>query len=104
MPYIDASKRPALDAALGPLIAQLRDNPEMRDGALNYCITRLLQELYPRNYASFNAALGVLEAAKLEFYRRVLAPYEDEKIARNGDVLYYGAREARERMKRETTP
>lgn len=29
---------------------------------------------------------GAIECAKLEFYRRVAAPYEDKKIAENGDV------------------
>lgn len=30
-------------------------------------------------------ALGALECCKLEFYRRVAAPYEDSKIKSNGD-------------------
>ena len=30
--------------------------------------------------------MGVLECCKLEFYRRVAAPYEDIKIEENGDV------------------
>ena len=30
--------------------------------------------------------VGVLECAKLELYRRMAAPYEDEKIEDNGDV------------------
>ena len=37
-------------------------------------------------YTHVNEAVGVLECAKLELYRRVAAPYEDEKIAENGDV------------------
>ena len=37
-------------------------------------------------YAHLNEAIGVLECAKLELYRRVAAPYEDEKIAESGDV------------------
>ena len=32
------------------------------------------------------SASGALESAKLEFYRRVVAPYEDEKMNLNGDV------------------
>lgn len=31
--------------------------------------------------------LGVFECVKLEFYRRIVAPYEDAKIAENGDVF-----------------
>jgi len=31
-------------------------------------------------------AMGVLSAITEEFYRRKVAPYEDEKIVENGDV------------------
>lgn len=58
-------------------------------GELNFVITRLAQDFIQkqgRDYNSINAVVGVLEAAKLEFYRRLAAPYEDEKIAHNGDV------------------
>jgi hypothetical protein len=30
---------------------------------------------------------GVIENVKTEFYRRVAVPYEDKKIADNGDVF-----------------
>ena len=30
--------------------------------------------------------VNAMECAKLEFYRRVAAPYEDTKIKENGDV------------------
>ncbi len=36
--------------------------------------------------AYFNAVVGALECAKLELYRRMVAPYENGKIAENGDV------------------
>ena len=38
------------------------------------------------NYALYNAVIGVLECAKMELYRRQISPYEDRKIAENGDV------------------
>jgi len=34
--------------------------------------------------------VGVLECAKLELYRRIAAPYEDEKIVETGDVYTVG--------------
>jgi hypothetical protein len=37
-------------------------------------------------YAHINEAIGALECAKLELYRRVAAPYEDEKMKESGDV------------------
>lgn len=58
-------------------------------GELNYAITLLLIGYVERkglNYAHIAEALTGCEGAKLEFYRRVAAPYEDKKIAENGDV------------------
>ncbi len=37
-------------------------------------------------YSKINSLIGVLECAKLELYRRVAAPYENDKIDENGDV------------------
>lgn len=64
-----------------------RDLPKS-PGVLNYSITYLIvQYLKGReNYASYNEVIGVLECAKLELYRRMVAPYEDKKIEENGDV------------------
>jgi hypothetical protein len=86
MPYIDPNARDAWEVFLGPLAARLDDRHPV--GALNYAVTRLvLSFLGARpNYARFNAVIGVLECAKLELYRRAVAPYEDKKIAENGDV------------------
>lgn len=60
------------------------------EGELNYALSVLIDE-YLRsgggvNYAKINEVIGALECAKLEVYRRVAAPYEDRKIAENGDV------------------
>jgi hypothetical protein len=58
-------------------------------GELNRAITKLLvkyvHDQKPR-YETFNDVMGALEAAKAEFYRRVVAPYEDKKIVENGDI------------------
>lgn len=63
-------------------------------GELNYAITKLCLDYIKRNggmsYAIGNEVVGVLECAKLEFYRRKLAPYEDKKIKENGDIEGYG--------------
>ncbi len=79
MPYITQTERRYLGKPGSvPLTA----------GQLNYVITRLLQEFLGEtpNYRLFNEAIGALEAAKLELYRRMVAPYEDKKIKENGDV------------------
>lgn len=85
MPYVHPRARSRLDAGGTPHSA----------GELNYVITRevtrylereRLQSLVGINYQILNDTLGALEGAKQEFYRRVVAPYEDEKIVENGDV------------------
>jgi hypothetical protein len=57
-------------------------------GQLNFQITCLIKKYLgdSLNYDYINDVMGALEGAKLEFYRRVAAPYEDEKIKINGDV------------------
>ena len=87
MPYIAMEDRPKYEESLGALIGILKEQPVERiDGELNYIITRILKESYPLRYFNLNRAMGVLECCKLEFYRRVAAPYEDTKIEQNGDV------------------
>ena len=78
MPYITQSDRDRLTkgaVACGP-------------GELNYLITRLIKPYLGSNpsYATINNVIGVLECAKLELYRRIAAPHEDEKCRVNGDV------------------
>lgn len=84
MPYIDEERREKLDYSI-----QVLSTSNLEAGDLNYVITRLLHIwciLNPR-YASYNAAIGVLECVKQEFYRRVVALYEDKKKEENGDVF-----------------
>lgn len=58
-------------------------------GELNYAITKVIDTYLNTkglSYSAINDILGALEGAKLEFYRRVAVPYENTKIATNGDV------------------
>ncbi len=85
MPYVQQSDRDRLD----PKIQELVDiiNPDHRAGELNYIINRLLLATEGEGkYKDFNELLGALEAAKIEFYRRRVAPYEDIKVQENGDL------------------
>jgi hypothetical protein len=91
MPYIVADKRTHLDPHVDSLLNALRelesDDPSNTHcGNLNYVITRLLIASYGMRYADINEAIGVLECAKLEFYRKQAAPYEDQKEFENGIV------------------
>lgn len=59
-------------------------------GELNYAITQVALGYMNRmgkNYAGINDVIGALEGAKLEFYRRYAALYEDIKAKENGDVF-----------------
>lgn len=82
MPYIKQVDRIRLDdEGLGQSAAAA--------GELNYEFTKLIKKYLADNglnYAKINDVVGALEGAKLEFYRRVVAPYEDQKIVENGDV------------------
>ena len=58
-------------------------------GELNFFISHMCKQyvqLHGKNYGVLNEVIGVLECAKLEVYRRVVAPYEDIKIRENGDI------------------
>ena len=81
MPYIDKTDQAKYDA-----------NKLEHCGILNYAINQLVNDYIEQNgkcYQTFNDVTGALENAKLEIYRRLVAPYEDEKIVENGDVPPY---------------
>ncbi len=80
MPYIDGKARYAL--MTGQRGAQTA-------GELNYALTAIVAAYVVDrglSYQTCNDIVGALEGAKAEFQRRVVAPYEDSKIASNGDV------------------
>lgn len=79
MPYIKKEDRLMLAVTGKPKTA----------GELNFMFTQLAICYIDDNgksYQHINDVLGALEGAKLEFYRRLVAPYENKKIAENGDV------------------
>lgn len=60
-------------------------------GELNFLFAQVIQEYLDQHgcsYVVLNEVVGALECCKLEVYRRIVAPYEDEKISENGDVFY----------------
>lgn len=81
MPYIDSEFR---RESLSNRTSAPRDAGELNFTLTSICIEYL--ELNGLRYANVNEVIGALECAKLELYRRVAAPYEDTKIAENGDV------------------
>ncbi|MCI0656857.1 MAG: hypothetical protein L0170_07275, partial [Acidobacteria bacterium] len=63
-------------------------NPET-PGDLTFLIYHIIRSYVERKGLRFQViaeVLGALSAADREFYRRVAAPYEDQKLLDNGDV------------------
>jgi len=83
MPYIKTREREKLDLAIETLARLLQD---AEIGAYNYAITKIILSIGHNSYFKINSILGLLEAVKQEFYRRVVGEYEDLKRAENGDV------------------
>jgi hypothetical protein len=93
MPYISQEKRQYLDESIDGVRKALAEiemdysGDNNAEGNLNYVISSLLAKIYSRgNYRDINDVVGVLECAKMEYYRKVAAPYEDEKATENGKV------------------
>jgi hypothetical protein len=87
VPYIKKEQRKIVDEKIIHLAEAIKTcGVENRAGVLNYSISILLKELYNTKYAEVNEAIGMLECTKQEYYRRIAAPYEDQKIKENGDV------------------
>ena len=86
MPYIENQDvRASIDRDLTPIV-QVCQGQDI--GTLVFALTRLVVR-YGRPKRGFYWScliIGALVCTILEFYRRVVAPYEDEKKEANGDV------------------
>lgn len=96
MPYIDQNTidRCTLDENVeflaDAIIGSYQDDE--LEGVMNYTISRLVSKVMGSGgwrYKKFNRAIGVLECVKQELYRRLIGPYEDKAIAKNGDLPEY---------------
>ena len=79
MPYIKQEDRDKLASGIDAKLP----------GELNYLITMEIKkylDTHGLSYATINDIVGALESAKLEFYTRIVEPYERTKISENGDV------------------
>lgn len=91
MPYIPPADRPQYEEAIDAVVAallKLDDNDAK--GHLNYVVYSIIKRyLDARGMRYFRAQDfigGVLTCCQLELYRRLLGPYEDKAIEKNGDV------------------
>ncbi len=86
MPYIPHDGRVRLD----DYVQRFYKIPINSIGELVYLLTHLclayLPEKKDRNFLSYCSVVGALTCTLLEFYRRLVAPYEEEKKHINGEV------------------
>lgn len=94
MPYIPKKRRAEYDEEIESLALKLNSlqNNDKLSGELNYVLFRLASLLCQDEdglhlgYARMAVVSSALSEAQAEFRRRVMAPYEDEKISSTGDV------------------
>ena len=82
MPYIKNEDKQRLQHGAAPKTA----------GELNYAIHLLLDKFILHNnlsYQTCNDIMGALQGVQQEFYRRKVAPYENQKMITNGDIDFY---------------
>lgn len=85
MPYITPDERESLDLLAKIIHIYHLESP----GQLNYIISEVAKDYlltHGVRYGVMNEVAGALECAKMEMYRRVAAPYEDDMATMNGDV------------------
>lgn len=94
MPYISKDKRKKYETRIDSLAFTLNSLPDNDSlaGELNYLFYCLAKHLCDPNiggeksYDRMAVVLSALSEAQAEFRRRIMAPYEDEKIELNGDI------------------
>ena len=86
MPYIPQDRR-------ADVLAEMREHgthwTPKNAGDLNFAVTCFIDNFIFENgcrYANLNEMIGALECCKLELYRRLAAPYEDQVLEANGDA------------------
>jgi len=91
MPYLPKQERIELDSLIPELVDVVLASGTNPASNMNYLIAKISDEIVMRRgerYGLYNSLIGALECYKLEIYRRMIAPYEDEKIISNGDVYH----------------
>lgn len=94
MPYIDKNRRDVLvnipeelDFSGHNILIDMEriESP----GEIQYVIAEILNDYVARKglrYQVLNDVMGALAGAQMEFYRKVVAPYESEKEEANGGI------------------
>lgn len=82
MPYIEQKDRDNCDQ----VVSAMEEGNLQINGDLNYILYAYCLRTIKPSYNGYKNFLGELNETCEEIRRRLLAPYEDEKILLNGDV------------------
>lgn len=82
MPYIKQVNRPDMDK----IVRLMELNRVKANGDLNYILFAYCKRYVKPSYNNYKNFCGELRQCATEIERRILGPYEDEKIKENGDV------------------
>lgn len=92
MPYLKTKDRDIINATGGDKVTNYLAKLDAKEmaGALNYLNFRIVKKWTEKNgkrYWIFALIIGTLVCCLLEIYRRLIAPYENQKIKESGDVI-----------------
>ena len=82
MPYIEPERR----RELAQLLIDMGDAQVKANGELNYLLYTYCKRTTLPSYNKYKNYIAELRACATEIERRLLGPYEDEKIKENGDI------------------
>ena len=82
MPYIKKEDR----LKANRVVRQMINADIQANGDLNYVLFKYAKYHIPKSYNSIKNYLGELNECAEEIRRRILAPYEDQKMLENSDV------------------
>lgn len=89
MPYVKQQQRARLDPYIWQLIVELV-RMGFASGDVSYALTQVLLsyvKYHGKCYKTLKDVGGILSYTDKEFYRKVVAPYEDKKAKENGEVF-----------------
>jgi len=91
MPYIPQEDRERYNDLVDELVEKLveLDDTQLVKGHHNYIMYTLALRLADRlgiRYAVLQDIVGTFDCCKMEFYRKIVAEYEEKAIEKNGDV------------------
>jgi len=82
MPYIDdEALKQIFDASLEQM-----GRTRLNSGELSCFITKVLNKQKAKCFEDYALLVGVTVLTLLEYWRRLIVPYEESKKKRNGDV------------------